>query len=111
LTWQQVGHPWKGHTNSIYAIAINPAGTLVASASFDGHVRLWRLSDRQNIGVFKHSSSALTVTFSVDGRHILSGGYDNKISEWEVHYKSFYAKASFPFLTLITLFEHPLCRY
>jgi WD40 repeat protein len=85
LTWQQVGHPWKGHTHSIWAIAINPAGTLVASASFDKHVRLWRLSDRQNIGVFQHSSSDIySVTFSVDGRHILSGGEDNKISEWEV---------------------------
>jgi WD40 repeat protein len=110
LTWQQVGLPWKGHTDDINTILINPAGTLVASASDDKHVRLWRLSDRQNIGVFEHSSGVFTVTFSVDGRHILSGGYENKISEWEVP-KYFYPKASFPFLTLITQFEHPLCRY
>ncbi|KAG2746500.1 WD40 repeat-like protein [Suillus brevipes Sb2] len=84
LTWQQVGHPWEGHTSHIWAIAINPAGTLVASASNDNHVRLWRLSDRQNIGVFQHSSGVYTVTFSVDGRHILSGGGGNKTSEWEV---------------------------
>jgi WD40 repeat protein len=85
LTWQQVGHPWEGHTDAICAIAINPAGTLVASASFDRHVRLWRLSDWQNIGVFQYSSLLYTtVTFSIDGRHILSGGGDNKISEWEV---------------------------
>jgi WD40 repeat protein len=83
LTWQQVGHPWKD-TSCIWAIAIHPAGTLVASASQDGHVRLWRLSDRQNIGVFDHSYWLNTVTFSVDGRHILSGGGDHKISEWEV---------------------------
>ncbi|KAG2749433.1 hypothetical protein P692DRAFT_201481176 [Suillus brevipes Sb2] len=31
-----------------------------------------------------HSWTLYTVTFSVDGTHILSGGYDNKISEWEV---------------------------
>jgi WD40 repeat protein len=111
LTWQQVGLPWEGHTHCIWAIAINPAGTLVASASFDKHVRLWRLSDRQNIGVFEHSSLVYTVTFSVDGRHILSGGRDKKISEWEVHYKRFYPKASFPFLTLTTQLELPLCRY
>jgi WD40 repeat protein len=110
LTWQQVGHPWKSHTDDINTIIINPAGTLVASASDDKHVRLWRLSDRQNIGVFEHSSPQYTVTFSIDGRHILSGGEDNKISEWEVP-KSLYAKASFPFLNFITQFEHPLCRY
>jgi WD40 repeat protein len=93
-TWQQVGHPWKGHTDGINAIAINRDGTLVASASWDNHVRLWRLSDRQTIAIFKHSSSLCSVTFSVDGRHILSGGYDKKISEWEVP-KSFHSKASF----------------
>jgi WD40 repeat protein len=93
-TWQQVGQPWKGHTDHIYAIAIHPAGTLVASASHDMHVRLWRLSDRQNIGVFQHSSPQYTVTFSVDGSHILSGGYDKKISEWQVP-KGAHSKASF----------------
>jgi WD40 repeat protein len=92
-TWQQVGHPWKGHTNYIYAIAIDPTGTLVASASRDKHVRLWRLSDRRNVGIFEHSSSLRSVTFSFDGNHILSGGYDNKISEWAVP-KSFHTKAS-----------------
>jgi WD40 repeat protein len=84
LTWQQVGHPWKGHTNRIGAIAVDPDSTLVASASWDEHVRLWRLSDRQNIGIFKHSQMLCTVMFLVDGRHILSGGYDNKISEWDI---------------------------
>ncbi|KIK31827.1 hypothetical protein CY34DRAFT_19529, partial [Suillus luteus UH-Slu-Lm8-n1] len=83
-TWQQVGHPWEGHTDDINAIAIDPTGTLVASASDDCHVRLWRLSDRRIIGIFEHSSLVFSVTFSVDGRHIFSGGDDNKISEWEV---------------------------
>ncbi|KIK31575.1 hypothetical protein CY34DRAFT_19783 [Suillus luteus UH-Slu-Lm8-n1] len=92
--WQQVGHPWEGHTDDINTIAIDLTGTLVASASYEMHVRLWRLTDRQNIAIFEHSSSVYTVTFSVDGRHILSGGDDHKISEWEVP-KGVYAKASF----------------
>ncbi|KIK37624.1 hypothetical protein CY34DRAFT_810161, partial [Suillus luteus UH-Slu-Lm8-n1] len=91
LTWKQVGRPWKGHTSNIWAIAIDPTGTLVASASDDKHVRLWRLSDRRIIGIFEHSSWLCTVTFSVDGRHILSGGGDNKTPEWEVP-KTFHSK-------------------
>jgi WD40 repeat protein len=93
LTWQQVGHPWKGHTSYVTAIAIHPAGTLVASASDDKHVRLWRLSDRQTIAIFKHSSTPNSVAFSSDGKHILSGGHDKKISEWAVPF----SKASFYF--------------
>ncbi|KAG2339547.1 hypothetical protein BDR05DRAFT_991937 [Suillus weaverae] len=83
-TWMQVGDPWTGHTHTVHAIAVNPGGTLVASASEDNDVRLWRLSDRQIIAIFQHSDCALCVTFSMDGKHILSGGNDKMISEWEV---------------------------
>ncbi|KAG2051196.1 WD40 repeat-like protein [Suillus hirtellus] len=85
-TWEQVGHSWKGHTNAINAIAIHPTGTLVASASIDNHVRLWRLSDQQTIAIFQHSSATKYVAFSVDGRHILSGDDDNLTSEWAVQH-------------------------
>jgi WD40 repeat protein len=81
-TWQQVGNPWTGHTSYIQAIAVNPTGTFVASASFDNHVRLWQFSNRRTIATFKHSSWTQCVTFSVDGKHILSGGKDKMISEW-----------------------------
>ncbi|KAG2737747.1 WD40 repeat-like protein [Suillus brevipes Sb2] len=95
LTWQQVGHPWEGHTSDIYAIAIHPAGTLVASASHDKHVRLWRRSDQQTIAIFQHSFELTCVTFTVEGKHILSGGVSsNKISEWAVP-KDANSKASF----------------
>jgi WD40 repeat protein len=81
-TWQQVGDPWTGHTHDIYAIAVNPTGTLVATASNDRHVRLWSFSDRRTIAIFKHSSLTTCVTFSVDGNQIFSGGRDKMISEW-----------------------------
>ncbi|KAG0699361.1 hypothetical protein DFH29DRAFT_55548 [Suillus ampliporus] len=82
-TWQQVDDPWTGHTGFINAIAFNSDGTLFASASDDGHVRLWRLSDRRNIAIFQHSATIQCVTFSLDGRYILSGGGDNIISVWD----------------------------
>jgi WD40 repeat protein len=81
-TSQQVSDPWKGHFRNILAISLNSSGTLLASASLDNHVRLWRLSDRRNIAIFKHSGEVNCVTFSADDKHILSGGMDKKISEW-----------------------------
>jgi WD40 repeat protein len=83
-TWIQVGEPWEGHTENVNMIALNPTGTLLASASADNQVRLWRLSDQQNIAIFKHTNRLHCVTFSTDGKHILSGGQDSMISKWEV---------------------------
>ncbi|KAG2345354.1 hypothetical protein BDR05DRAFT_133832 [Suillus weaverae] len=84
LTWKQVGDPWTGHTDAIRAISVNCDGTLVASASDDCHVRLWRFSDRRTIAIFKHSNQVHRVTFSMDSQHILSGGKDKKILKWAV---------------------------
>jgi WD40 repeat protein len=83
-TWEQVGYAWAGHTNDINVIAIHPSGTLVASASDDNQVRLWCLSDQRTVSIFQHSDRVCCVTFSTDGKHVLSGGDDEKISEWAV---------------------------
>ncbi|KAG2070046.1 WD40 repeat-like protein [Suillus decipiens] len=83
-TWKQVGEPCKGHSNNVRMIALSPAGTLLASASDDCQVRVWRLSDQRTFAIFKHSSLAFCVTFSKDGKHILSRGIDNIISKWAV---------------------------
>jgi WD40 repeat protein len=83
-TWKQVGEPWKGHTGSVMMIALNPTGTLLASASQDHQVRLWRLSDQRTIAILKHTNGVGCVTFSTDGKHILSGGNDKVISKWAV---------------------------
>jgi WD40 repeat protein len=83
-TWKQVGEPWKGHAEVPNMIALNPTGTLLASASDDHQVRLWRLSDQRTIAIFKHTIEVFCVTFSWDGKHILSGGREGIISKWAV---------------------------
>ncbi|KAG2069789.1 WD40 repeat-like protein [Suillus decipiens] len=83
-TWNQIGEPCKGHTRHIDMIALNPTGTLLASASDDSQVRIWRLSDHQTIAIVKHTDNVFCVTFSADGKHILSGGKDKMISKWAV---------------------------
>ncbi|KAG1786314.1 uncharacterized protein HD556DRAFT_1528393 [Suillus plorans] len=95
-TWEQVGHAYNNTSPSskgINTLVVNPTGTLVASTSYDHYVRLWRLSDRRIIASFKHSHTVCCVTFSADGKYILSGGLDKKISQWAV--PSFDSKACF----------------
>ncbi|KAG1865697.1 WD40-repeat-containing domain protein, partial [Suillus tomentosus] len=65
-TWMQVGDPWKGHFKSIRAISLNSNGTLLASASEDNRVRLWRISDRRTIVSFKHPCEVWCIAFSAD---------------------------------------------
>ncbi|KAG1800323.1 uncharacterized protein HD556DRAFT_1524880 [Suillus plorans] len=67
-TWKQVGEPCKGHAGNVYMIALNSAGTLLASAS-DDH---------------QHTNEVFCVTFSADDKHILSGGRDKMMSKWAV---------------------------
>jgi WD40 repeat protein len=90
LTWKQVGDHWSGHTDHwsghtehVHAIAISPAGTLIASACGDTYVRLWRSSDRRIIAIFKDNGRLYCVTFSADGKYILSGG-GTTIKQWAV---------------------------
>lgn len=84
-TWNQVGPPWEGHTEDITSLAVNASGTIVASASIDNYICIWQLPlPPVNL---KHTSSVQCVAFSMDGKHILSGGSDNKISEWAVSHK------------------------
>ena len=84
-TWKQAGDIWKGRTGYPWRVgAANYNGTLVASPTTDNCVRIWRLTDWQTIAIFQHSDVPCCVTFSMDGRQILVGGKDKKISEWAV---------------------------
>jgi WD40 repeat protein len=109
-TWRPVGGPWKGHTDRIGAIAVNSTGTLVASASIDHYVRLWRLSDQQTIAVFKHPNCVNCLAFSTDGKEIFSGGWDKKISKWAVP-KDVLPQANVCFRSIfLTQCDHVSCR-
>lgn len=83
-TWKQVGGPWNGHLKPIDSISLNSSGTLLASASQDKCVRIWRLSESDQRTIdseFKHELPVSCVTFSADDRHILSSS-GRTISEW-----------------------------
>jgi len=84
LTWKQSGDCWSGHTDYIFDIAVNFDGTLIASACGDNQVRLWRVSDRRTIAIFKDTQAVLCVTFSMDSKQVLGGGRSMTIKEWAV---------------------------
>jgi WD40 repeat protein len=83
-TWTQAGDPWTGHGNDINHIILNPAGTLLASASSDDTVRLWQCGTGIEVLRYEHSYDVWRVEFSVDGCFIFSTDIYGEILRWEI---------------------------
>jgi|GEM_PF-1603927 WD40 repeat protein len=76
---------FSGHSATVYAVDSSPDGSLVATASFDGTVKLWKVADGAERIVFSgHKGKVMSVAFSPDGRSLVSGGEDKTVKLWEV---------------------------
>lgn len=81
----------KGHLSHVWDLAITPDGRLLASASHDGTVKLWRL-DALPAGVAApwrtlrgHTGPVFSVRISADGQSLASGSGDQTARLWNVH--------------------------
>lgn len=78
---------WKAslHSRFVNAVAISPDGTLLASASGDTTVKLWRFSSGEAIRTLAgHWDLVNSVAFSPDGATLASGSADQTIKLWRV---------------------------
>ena len=65
-------------------MALDGAGRLVASAGFDGTVRVWDATDGTCLRTLTaHSGGVLSVALSADGRTVVSGGFDRTVRVWD----------------------------
>ncbi|KAF7731707.1 hypothetical protein EC973_008879 [Apophysomyces ossiformis] len=70
---------------SIYALAINPTGTIIATGSPEKVVRLWDTRSGKRIGKLTgHTDNIRALLISDDGKVILSGSSDSTIKLWSV---------------------------
>ena len=64
----------KGHTGQIQAIGFSPDGRTLATASWDGNVRLWEVLTGGELATLSgHSEHVVSVAFSPDGTRLASG--------------------------------------
>jgi WD40 repeat protein/serine/threonine protein kinase len=81
----KAGQRLEGHSDSVFNVAFSPVGALLASASNDHTICLWRGPDWEMLNRLKgHGDSVYGVAFSPDGALLASAGRDETVRLWEV---------------------------
>ncbi len=81
----------RGHRDQVLAAAFSPStaqsatGTVLATGSWDGEVRLWNITTGQSLGVLQgHGDGVRGLRFSTDGRQLATGVKDGTIQLWDL---------------------------
>jgi WD40 repeat protein len=73
----------SGHKRPVYAVSISPDGQLIATASQDHTVKLWKRDGTLLKTLDEHSAQVYAVAFSPDSQIIVSGGEEGKVRLWK----------------------------
>ena len=75
---------FAGHPTAVWAARLSGDGSLLATAGYDGLVRVWDVATRQpKHDLRKHKGWARAVAFAADGTRLASGGEDGVIVIWD----------------------------
>lgn len=68
-----------GHRETVWRLSVSPDGTMLASASWDGTVRLWDLESRRLLHTLEFTEPVSAVAFSPDGERLVVGCDDARV--------------------------------
>ncbi|MBL9126749.1 MAG: hypothetical protein JNL97_03835 [Verrucomicrobiales bacterium] len=71
------------HKGAVFDLAWHPSGKVLASASADETVKVWRVDDGARLDTLNQPQGEVrAVAFTPDGTHILAAGADKRIHLW-----------------------------
>ncbi|KAF2293401.1 hypothetical protein GH714_001297 [Hevea brasiliensis] len=74
-----------GHQKLVNHVYFSPDGQWVASASFDGSVKLWNGVTGNFVAAFRgHVGCVYQISWSADSRLLLSGSEDSTLKVWDI---------------------------
>jgi eukaryotic-like serine/threonine-protein kinase len=75
----------RGHTDMVWDLTFSPDGRTLATASWDGSVRLWHVATGLELFSFKDPahSQCWAVQFSPDGKQLVATGTGGRLVAWE----------------------------
>ncbi|MEH2311064.1 MAG: AAA-like domain-containing protein [Nostoc sp.] len=76
---------FSGHTAAVLAVDVSPDSSLIASASLDQTIKLWRRDGTLVATLKGHKGAVRTVNFSPDGQTLASAGEDGTIKLWKLN--------------------------
>ncbi len=75
---------WRAHHSVVAAIEFSPDEQYLATASWDGVIKMWRTADCTLLWTSPAVDAIIGLAFSPDGRALASGGTDGQIRLWDV---------------------------
>ena len=73
----------KGHEAAITSVDISPNGNIIASASDDFTVKIWRKDGKLIRTLREHQAEVKSVSFSPDGNMIATASWDGTVKLWK----------------------------
>ncbi len=72
-----------GHTGAVTGAAFSPDGSLLATASRDGTVRIWDPRDGTELRAIREGAPVTAVAFSPNGRQVATGDGNGAVRVWD----------------------------